>query len=70
MNWNIVAGNWKQLKGRMRTQWGILTHHRIDVIAGRRIVLAGKAQKAFGLDENAADFQIKRNEVHRVRHKG
>lgn len=24
MNWNIVQGNWKQLKGKVKAQWGKL----------------------------------------------
>lgn len=25
MNWDIVAGNWKQFSGKVKTQWGKLT---------------------------------------------
>jgi uncharacterized protein YjbJ (UPF0337 family) len=25
MNWDEVEGNWKQLKGKVRSQWGKLT---------------------------------------------
>ena len=38
MDWNIVEGNWKQFKGKVKTQWGKLTDDHLDVIAepGRR----------------------------------
>ena len=63
MNWNIVEGYWKEFKGRTKMQWGELTHHPADVTAGRRSVLAGKAQRAFGLTRDLADVQVKRNDV-------
>jgi len=36
MDWNRVEGNWKQLKGKAKEQWGNLTDDDLDVIAGRR----------------------------------
>ena len=42
MNWDQVEGNWKQLKGRVKEQWGHLTDDNLDVIEGRRDQLAGK----------------------------
>jgi len=34
MDWNIIEGKWKELKGRAREQWGDLTddeaHRRAD----------------------------------------
>lgn len=58
MNWNIVEGNWKQFKGKVKTQWGKLTDDQLDVIAGRRIELAGKIQEAYGISRDEADKQI------------
>lgn len=59
MNWNIVEGNWKQFKGKVKTQWGKLTDDQIDVIAGKRVELAGKIQEAYGITKDEADKQIK-----------
>src|SRR5438477_5685529 len=44
MNWDRIEGNWKQLKGRIRDQWGRLTDDELDGIAGRRERLAGCLQ--------------------------
>jgi uncharacterized protein YjbJ (UPF0337 family) len=41
MDWNRVEGNWKQLKGHVKEQWGKLTDDDLDVVAGRREQLAG-----------------------------
>ncbi len=42
MNWDQVKGNWKQLSGRAKEQWGKLSDDDLDVVAGRREQLAGK----------------------------
>ncbi len=31
MDWNRVEGNWKQLKGKVKEQWGKLTDDDLDV---------------------------------------
>jgi uncharacterized protein YjbJ (UPF0337 family) len=36
MDWNRVEGNWKQLKGKVKEQWGKLTDDDLDTINGRR----------------------------------
>jgi uncharacterized protein YjbJ (UPF0337 family) len=60
MNWIIVEGNWKQFKGSLRTCWSRLTHDQHGVIVGKRIVSAGRAQKAFGIAKNESTQQLKR----------
>ena len=42
-------GNWKQLKGRVRVQWGKLTEDHLDVIAGKREQLVGRVQEQYGI---------------------
>jgi len=59
MNWDIVEGNWKQFKGKVKTQWGKLTDDHLDVIAGKRTELAGKIQEAYGISKDEAEEQIK-----------
>lgn len=49
MNWDIVEGNWKQFKGKVKAQWGKLTDDHLDVIAGKRDQLAGKLQENYGI---------------------
>ena len=62
MNWDIVEGNWKQFKGKVKAQWGNLTDDQLDVIAGKRDQLAGKIQEAYGITKDEAEKQIKRFE--------
>ncbi|MGZ3252687.1 MAG: CsbD family protein [Burkholderiaceae bacterium] len=59
MNWDIVAGNWKQYVGSVKTQWGKLTDDHMTEIAGKRENLAGKIQEAYGVGTDEAEKQIK-----------
>ena len=36
MNWDRIAGQWKQVKGSIRERWGDLTDDHIDQAAGQR----------------------------------
>ncbi len=56
--WNLVAGNWKRLKGSVKRRWGKLTHNDIVEANGRRDILAGKIQARYGIDKAKADAQI------------
>ena len=59
MNWDIVEGNWKQFKGRIRVRWGKLTDDKLDLINGKRVELAGKIQEAYGITKEEVEAQIK-----------
>lgn len=48
MDWNQVEGNWRQLKGSAKAQWGKLTDADLMQIEGRREQLEGKIQERYG----------------------
>jgi len=54
MNWDQVQGQWKQLKGSMREQWGKLTDDDIEQVAGDRDKLVGKIQERYGYEKDRA----------------
>ena len=58
MDWNRVEGNWKQLKGKAKQQWGKLTDDDLTMAAGRREQLAGRVQERYGLAKDAAQRQV------------
>lgn len=58
MNWDRIEGNWKQFKGSARQQWGKLTDDQLDVISGKRDLLAGKIQEAYGVSKDEAEKQL------------
>jgi len=58
MNWDRIEGQWKQITGKVREQWGKLTDDDLDVVAGRRDQLAGKIQERYGIAKDEAEKQI------------
>lgn len=58
MNWDRIEGDWKQFKGNINVRWGKLTDDQLDVIAGKREVLAGKIQEAYGVSKEEAEKQL------------
>jgi uncharacterized protein YjbJ (UPF0337 family) len=57
MNWDQVQGQWKQLKGSVREQWGKLTDDDLQIIAGQKDKLLGRLQERYGLSKEAAEQQ-------------
>ncbi len=58
MNWDRIEGNWKQFRGHVKQKWGKLTEDHLDVIAGKRDILAGKIQEAYGVGKDEAEEQL------------
>ncbi len=58
MNWDEVAGNWKQMKGKIRERWGELTDDELETVRGRRDQFEGLLQKKLGLAKEEAKRQI------------
>jgi uncharacterized protein YjbJ (UPF0337 family) len=59
MNNDRIQGRWKQVKGKVKEQWGKLTDDDLDVIAGRRDQLLGRIQQRHGLAKEEADRQVR-----------
>lgn len=59
MNWDIAQGNWKQLKGKVKEQWGELTEDDIARIEGRRDQLIGRVQERYGVARDEAERQVR-----------
>jgi uncharacterized protein YjbJ (UPF0337 family) len=57
MNWDQVEGQWKQLKGSVKQQWGKLTDDDLDVISGKKDELLGKLQQRYGIQRDEAKRQ-------------
>ncbi len=66
MNKDTVGGTFRQLKGKIKQQWGKLTDDEIDQMDGNADILAGKIQERYGLardeaEKQAKDFKTKNN---------
>lgn len=59
MNKDIVSGNFRQLKGKIKAQWGKLTDDEIDQMEGNAEILAGKLQERYGMQREEAETEAK-----------
>ena len=58
MNSDRLAGNWKQLKGKIKEKWGKLTDDDLDVIEGRAEQLVGRIQQRYGIERDQAQRDV------------
>ncbi|PJK12685.1 hypothetical protein CO614_03830 [Lysobacteraceae bacterium NML120232] len=58
MNKDIIAGKWKQLKGKAQAKWGDLTDDVFDVAEGNREYLVGKLQEKYGWAKERAEDEL------------
>jgi uncharacterized protein YjbJ (UPF0337 family) len=58
MNEDTLKGQWTQIKGRVREQWGKLTNDDLDQIQGRAEQLIGKVQERYGVQRDEAKRQV------------
>jgi len=59
MNWDTVKGNWKQMQGEVKRQWGKLTDDDLTRIEGDRDRLVGTVQERYGVAKDDADRQVR-----------
>ena len=59
MNWDQIAGNWKQVQGSIRHQWGKLTDDDLERAKGHRDTLRGIIQERYGIAKDEADRQLR-----------
>jgi uncharacterized protein YjbJ (UPF0337 family) len=57
---DILEGQWKQLRGRIKEAWGVLTDDELDQIDGKRDRLIGKLQEKYGYSRVEADEEVER----------
>jgi uncharacterized protein YjbJ (UPF0337 family) len=54
MDADRIAGDWKQVKGKVKEKWGKLTDDDLAVVNGRAEQLIGRLQERYGLAKDAA----------------
>ncbi len=59
MNEDRIEGNWKQLKGKVKEQWGKLTDNDLTELEGNQDQLAGRIQERYGIAKDEAEKQVK-----------
>ena len=58
MNTDVLAGQWKQIRGKVQEQWGKLTNDELDQINGRRTELVGLLQERYGYAKDRAEREV------------
>jgi len=59
MNDDILSGQWKQLKGKIRAQWGKLTDDELEKGRGNSEYLVGKIQERYGATREEAEKKLR-----------
>ena len=54
MNWDQIAGKWKQARGNMRIKWAKISDDDFEAIAGNRDRLVGILQERYGIAREEA----------------
>jgi len=58
MNADILAGKWKQLKGRVKEQWADLTDDDLTKAEGNYDKLVGTIQERYGYARDRAKAEV------------
>ena len=58
MNTDILKGQWTQLKGRVRQEWGRFTNDDVARIDGDREILLGRLQELYGRTREEAEEEL------------
>jgi len=59
MNQDRIAGQWKQLAGKIREKWGKITDDDLQRAEGSSEYLAGRIQERYGIARDVAKAQVK-----------
>lgn len=59
MNREQIEGQWLQLKGEVKKQWGELTDDDLDVIDGEWDKLVGRLAERYGIAKEEAEEQVR-----------
>ena len=58
MNRQQLEGNWKQVAGKIKEQWGKLTDDDLTKIAGKQEQLEGMLQERYGWNKEQIKKQV------------
>ena len=58
MNWDQIAGNWKQMRGKLVEKWGDITDDDWDRAEGKREQIVGLVQAKYGRTKEDAEREV------------
>jgi uncharacterized protein YjbJ (UPF0337 family) len=62
VNKEFFQGQWNEIKGKVKQQWGKLTDDDLTRIDGKRDELLGSLQKKYGYEKERAEEELSRFE--------
>jgi len=57
MNEDILKGQWKEIRGSVKEQWGNLTDDDLATVEGKQEKLVGLLQKRYGYTKDKAEHE-------------
>jgi uncharacterized protein YjbJ (UPF0337 family) len=57
-NQDVLAGKWKQARGKVKQWWGKLTDNDLDRISGQVDQLVGTVQERYGYTREQAEREV------------
>lgn len=60
MNADVLAGQWKQMRGDLKSWWGELSDYDLDRIEGKKDKLIGLVQEKYGYARAQAEQEVER----------
>lgn len=61
VNFDILAGHWKHMRGELRSWWGRLTENDLEQIGGQHDKLIGKLQERYSYTRERAQQEVERH---------
>jgi uncharacterized protein YjbJ (UPF0337 family) len=58
MNWDRIAGEWKQIGARVKAKWAKLTDDDLTAVNAKKDALIGKIQERYGILRDEAERQV------------
>ena len=58
LNQDVLAGKWKQARGKVKQWWGKLTDNDLDRISGRADQLVGVVQERYSYTREQAQQEV------------
>ncbi len=60
MNEDVFSGQWKQMRGELKSWWGKLADDELDLIGGHKDKLIGLVQEKYGFARDHAEQEVER----------
>jgi uncharacterized protein YjbJ (UPF0337 family) len=59
MNQDVFAGQWKQMRGELKSWWGRLADDELEQVGGQKDKLIGLVQERYGYTRDHAEREVK-----------